>query len=214
MARKKAGSSKKEVESAKPIDRTQITVALIGLVGTIAVAVIALLGNKTPEKPAENIETTSSQNADAPTINDPFTITPQAQIEANPDSIEGCVGEYFANVAPENQNSMEVGLKIYMPIKSQSGNTFGPFGVQLTENGRFIGAIQFLVFTDSASFKITSVVDSNCTQIADYGNYDVPLKQAAIDNWGNLGFQLTSGKYRLRMGLISSKEIELLFTSN
>ena len=218
MNRKKNRAGKAEIdaeEKPKPIDRTQVIVAIIGLVGTLAVAVIALLGSQAQDKPAQNIESTTLQSAEAPSANASTSSPPQAQTTAPVNSnSEECVGEYFANVVPENQNSMEVGIKLYISTDSQSGDTLGPYGVQLTENGAFIGAIQFLGFTNSDSFKVTSVVDSNCAQITDFGNIDIPSRESAIDNWGNLGIHLASGDYRLRMGWYGSNQIELIFQEN
>lgn len=207
MARKKVSQVKKDEEKSKPLDRTQIYVAIIGLTGTIAVALIALLGNKPPEIQAEN---TAPATSPAIIRQDLGTSTTGTSQVSNLQSSGGCVGEYFANVAPENQISMEIGANVRIPANDRSENTLGPFGIQLTENGVFIGALQFLGFVNSASFKVTSVVDANCTQTSDFGNLDIPSKQASIDNWGNLGLQFPGGSYRIRMGFFGV-EIELLF---
>lgn len=216
MSRKKVEFVKKEEEKPKPIDRTQIIIALIGLIGTVSVAVLALLNNKTPEKPVETVEFSTTQVAGAPAANTPLISTSQVQntVPSISQPMDGCVKEYFTNIAPENQNFLEVGADITILINSQNENTVGPFGIQFTENGAFIGALQFLGFKNTSSFKITSVVDADCTQITDFGNIDNPPKQTAINNWDSLGFHLTTGNYRLRMGLPGGNQIELNFTSN
>lgn len=214
MAKKKVNADKKEAEKPKPVDRTQIYVALIGLVGTLAVALIAFWSNKVSEKSPDNSETNTSPTVVISETDSLSTEILETQIVApanNTQANGNCTDEYLANVPFENRQEMEIGGNIRIQIKDQSDNSIGPYAIQLTENGILIGALQFLGFKNTSSFKILSVVDADCAQMNEFGNIDIPSKQASIDNWENLGFRLSSGHYRMRMGLKSGLEIELLF---
>jgi hypothetical protein len=214
MAKKKVNTGKEKEEKPKPIDRTQIYVALIGLVGTLIVALIAFWSSKAPEKSPNNSEATLPLTASVSKTNSPSTGISKTQIVApsnNTQTNGNCMDKYLTNVPLENQQNMEVGANIRLSVKNQSDDSIGPYAIQLTENGNLIGALQFLGFKNTSSFKILSVIDANCIQTNEFGNIDIPSKQAAIDNWENLGFHISSGHYRLRMGLKSGIEIELFF---
>jgi hypothetical protein len=197
----------KKKSEEKPVDRTQIYVAIIGVFGTIAVALITVLANRpsasapTPTTNVTSIATNASGQGTAqggPT-NTPF-VSPNGGL---------CLEDYFSAVTAENRQDLQAGISTRFTAKKD-----GVFGIRLFENGKVIGELQFTGEANTKSFKVVSVIDASCSPVFDFGNLDRPTAKGAIANWENLGLPFSSGMYRLRMGWYTGSQIELMFSSN
>jgi len=95
--------------------------------------------------------------------------------------------------------SIEVGAynqTVYLSSDELASKEFlGPFGVKLTQNGKFIGAFSFLFFPNSELFKLASIVDSNCQPVSEYSNNSNSGDPSAIENYGDLLFQLAEARF-------------------
>ena len=173
------------------IDKTQVWVAVIGVIGTIVVTIITLYANQPG---------TGTPTPDTPT-NTPITVVQQ----------NGglCLEEYFSNVTAENRQDVNVGSSITLSSKKDA-----VYGVRLFDNGKLLGEMQFTGTSNSKSFNIVSVIDANCSQVFDYRNIDRPDANNTLENLENLGLNFTEGSYRVRMGWPSGNQIELLFSNN
>ncbi len=180
--------AKKKSESK--VDRTQIYVALIGLIGTIVVALIAAYANK-------------------PASNTPVPATATAATAVTPQNGGLCLEDYFSSINADNRLDLDLGVSTRISVKKDD-----VFGLRLFDGKRLLAELQFTATSNTKSFKVVSVIDGNCTQVFDYGNLDRPDAKGAIENWENLGLSLPDGKYRIRMGWYSGNQIELLFASN
>lgn len=191
MAKKKT-TSKEPDEKPKPIDRTQIIVAMIGLIGTLAVALITVFANRPVENPAATTSTIEEVGVtESPTI-----------VQNN----ETCFDDYFASIPADNRLDLSAGISTRLPDSED-----GKYGIRLFDNGVLLGGLQFVGASDTQSFDVISVVDANCTPVSDFGNIERSNAGGAIANWENLGLSITGVEYRLRMGWYGNSQIELVF---
>ena len=177
MAAKKA--------SGKPVDRTQIYVALIGVIGTVVVALITVYANK------------SAGSVPTPTTTAGISITASADASTNststPQNRGVCLEDYFAKVTADNRLDLEAGISTRISAKKDA-----VYGVRFLDGGKLLGELQFTAAANTKSFKVVSVMDGGCSQVFDYGNLDRPDAKSALNNWENLGLSLPDGKYRMR----------------
>lgn len=192
----------KKKASAKPVDRTQIFVAIIGVVGTIIVALITVLSNRSAERPTPlTIEATYAV----------IDTTNPTQNSATPIIQSGglCLEDYLKNISAGNRIDLDAGISTVL-----TANKEGLYGLRLFDGGKLLGEMQFTGSTNSKSFQVISMIDANCSQIFEYGNLDRPTVKGAIDDWENLGIPFDAGNYRLRMGWYSGNQISLIFSRN
>jgi len=177
-----------------------ITVALIALVGTLAAAlfsspVLLTLIQRTPAPPAQTILPSSSSVESNNPVN--TSLTPLVSVITSGD--EKCLTQYFADIDPAKLVSIEVGTynqTVYLSSDELASKQFvGPFGIKLTQNGKFIGAFSFLFFPNNQLFKLASIVDSSCQPISGYSNTTNGSDPNAIGNSGNLLFQLEGARF-------------------
>ena len=197
----KQSSKRVKNPSAKKLNPA-ITVALIALVGTLVTAlfsspvIIAWL-QRTPAPPSQ-----TNQPSSLPTNSgETSTALPVSSVPVPSGSDEGCLTQFFADVDPTKQVSIEVGAyaqDFYLSSEELASRDFlGPIGIKLTQNGKMIAALSFLFFPDSQLFKITSIVDSNCQPISEYSNTSNSGDPNAIENSDNLQIQLAEGSFVL-----------------
>lgn len=184
--------------SPKKLDPA-ITVALIALIGTLVTAlfsspVIIAWMQRTPA-PIDQINPPSSQPSD------PSATKTVPSSSALSGGDEGCLAQFFADIDPAKQVSIEVGAyaqDFYLSAEELATNDFvGPMGIKFTQNGNMIAALSFLFFPDSELFKITSIVDSKCQPISDYSNTSNSGDPNAVENSDNLQFRLPEGAFVL-----------------
>lgn len=195
----------KKRTSTKPVDRTQIYVAIIGVVGTIVVALITVLANKPGDTPASQIPATATALSSSATDSLQTDTPPSPQVQNG----GLCLEDYLKNISAGNRVDLEPGIS-----KRIATNKEGLYGVRLFDGGKLLGEMQFTGSTNSKSFQVISMIDANCSQIFGYANLDRPAAKGAISDWENLGIPLVAGNYRLRMGWYSGNQISLVFSSN
>jgi hypothetical protein len=193
-----------------------ITVALIALVGTLLTAlfsspvIIAWL-QRTPAPPAQTSPPSTTPALSVQT-NPPSTTpiisgeipTPSstASVSVVSGGDEGCLAQFLLqnNIDPtKRQINIEVGAhNQYYNLSNQdiSGQSFiGPFGIKLTQYGKMIAALSFLYFPESNLFKITSLVDANCKDVAEYSNTTQGGDRNALNSYEDLKIQLAEGTF-------------------
>jgi len=194
-----------------------ITVALIALVGTLAAAlfsspVLLALIQRTPAPPTQTSPPSSSSVDSSGTV--PTSLTPLISVEKSGD--ENCLTQYFADIDSTKLVSIEVGAynqTVYLSSDELASKEFlGPFGVKLTQNGKFIGAFSFLFFPNSELFKLTSIVDSNCQPVSEYSNNSNSGNPNAIENYGDLLFQLAEARFDMDFQFNGTDYIWLSFS--
>jgi len=187
--------------SSKKLDPA-VTVALIALVGTLAAAlfsspVLLALIQRTPVPAAQTSPSSSSSSSVDSNDSVNTSLTPLVSVETSGD--ENCLTQYFADIDSAKLVSIEVGAynqTVYLSSDELASKEFlGLFGVKLTQNGKFIGAFSFLYFPNSELFKLTSIVDSNCQPVSEYSNNTNSGDPNAIENYGNLLFQLAEARF-------------------
>ncbi len=183
--------------SSKKVDTT-IIVALIALIGTV---VTALFNSPVILEWIRNKPTSTALSAQAELPSNSSKPIPPASVSLLSKGDTSCLQQYFADIDPTRQMSIEVGVtaqNYYFSSQNSSNQNFvGPFGIRLTQNGKMIGALSFLFFTDSHLFKITSVVDSSCQAVTEYSNVTRGGDKNAIQNSDTLKIQLAEGSFSL-----------------
>lgn len=117
----------------------------------------------------------------------------------------GCLPQFFSDVAPNMQFSIEVGdtnRQVNIPQQGRaSGTPVGPLGARLTENGTMIAALKFIFLPDSGEvFKVASVVDADCQPVNEYFNEVEPGSGNTLKNFHSLLIRLAGGSYALNFG--------------
>ncbi len=177
------------------VDRTQIYVALIGVIGTIVVTLITVLANR----PAATTPTATPETNET-------SATPTEPASQNSGL---CLENYFADVDAANRVALQLGVSQRITFKKDA-----VYGAQLLDGSRMLGEMKFTGDGNSKSFKIISVVDARCAPIFDFGNLDRPIANNTVADWENLGITLDAQEYRMRMGWYSGNQIEVIFTEN
>ena len=189
--------------SPKKLDTT-IIVALIALVGTLATAlfsrpVIIAWIQRTPAPPAQTNPTSSSSVDSNGAVN--TSLTPLASVVTS--GGEKCLTQYFADIDSAKLKPIEVGAvwqSINLSSEDLSKEFVGPFGIELTQNGKMIGAFTFLLFPENDLVKLTSIVDSNCQPIppSEYSSTSNSSDRNAIVGSGDLLFQLAEARFDMK----------------
>src|SRR5574341_1655927 len=153
MSKRSALIAVKEPRSKK-VD-TAILVALIALIGTLGTAlfnspiILEWIRNEpTPITAPVQAQSTSNSSNQMPVA----SVPPLSGGDAD------CLTQYFADIEPTRQISIEVGelSRDYYILREDLTNKdfIGPLGIQLTQNARMIAALSFIFFTDSHLFMI------------------------------------------------------------
>ena len=179
MAKKKSGG----------IDKTQLWVAIIGVIGTIAVTLITTYAGKNGNKTPAPTEIPAASSTDTPSA---------------PQSGGLCLEDYFSNVSAENRHDLQVGETANLSAKKDA-----VYGVRLFEGTGLLGEILFTGTSNTKSFNIVSIIDATCSQVFGFENLDSPGSNNAIGNSENLGATFFGADYRLRMEWTSGNQIEL-----
>ena len=125
-------------------------------------------------------------------------------VSVAPGDDEGCLAQFLLqnNIDPtKRQINIEVGTRgqqYNLPNEDLSSQSvIGPFGVKLTQYGKMVAALSFLYFPESGLFKITSLVDANCKDVAEYSNTAQGGDRNALNYSDDLKIQLAEGTFVL-----------------
>jgi hypothetical protein len=177
---------------------TSVVVALIALLGTL---VTALFGSPVLIELIKNKSTPSALSTQVQSIPQSSSSIPASPVSSLSGGNGDCLQQYFADIDPTRQISIEVGENArdydFSSQDISNQNFIGPLGIRLTQNGNMIGALSFLLFLDSRLFKITSVVDSSCQAVTEYANATRGGDKNAIPNSDTLTIQLAEGLFSL-----------------
>jgi len=182
-------------KKSRGIDKTQIWVAVIGVIGTIAVTLITTFA--------------SQSDAETPVPTEPQSVSTST---AAPTTLPGgnlCLEDYFSSVSASNRYDLQVGETAILSAKKDA-----VYGVRLFEGVNLLGEIIFTGASNTKSFSIVSIIDSNCSQVFGYGNLDQPGANNSIGDSENLGVAFFGTNYRLRMEWSSGNQVELKFSKN
>jgi len=199
---KKSNSKTKKLDSA-------IIVALIALAGTL---ITALLSSPVIVAWIQKTPALSNQTG-LPTVPDDSNVTAElSPVTAGID--DDCLVLLFTDVEKEDQVSIEVGASLqdfyFSRQKFSSQEFLGPFGIQLSQNGRMIAAFSYLYFEGSGVFKLISIVDSNCEPISDYSSAS-GSDPNSIANYNDLQIELPEGTYILNLEFSGSDFFRFTF---
>ena len=166
--------------------KTEIIIAIIGLVGVLGAAVIANWRNIFPK----------NNNSNGPTINRDISPSPGPKpSQSNPDQTQ-CLSAYLQGVPNDHLKTVEAGtkdLQIVGPDQSKDQ----PIALRLEEDKKLVGAIRFRFHSNGPIFKIDSIVDSQCQRIEDFVNATRDGDKHVMQNYDNLEIQIGNARYDL-----------------
>jgi hypothetical protein len=178
--------------------RTEVTIAIIGLIGVLGAAVIANWRNIFPSKPEnnQNLTNANQQRTNIPTNPSPSPVTGECEL--------------LQDIPHERISSIEEGAEIVVLGPSQSKRE--PFAIRLEKKGQPVGAVKMQFFEHSGQlFKIDRIVDSQCQAVENFESGKGEDKHT-LHNWQNLTIHFRDGIFLLNMsfdvGRMRSKFIE------
>lgn len=140
----------------------------------------------------------ASQDNNQTGVNEETTSTGGEVTQANSNS---CLNDYFAEIAPERQGSIELGERsrdITVVNEDRSSAEFSePYGYKLTQNGEMIGALILIFRSQDVLFKILSVADENCEVVGGYRNV-TRRSEDTLEDSDVLEMPLNEGVYTIR----------------
>jgi hypothetical protein len=167
--------------------KTQVTVAIIGLIGVLGAAVLGSWDRIFPRRPADR----SDQSTAGPPA--PAGAASGGSGRQGAAASE-CLQTYFLPVPQDRIATLEVGAKdrpIIEPHQPQDQTV----AIRLEQDGRLIGGLKVRFYPNNALFKIESVVDSSCRPIEDYANATRGGDKHILQNWDDLQVRLGSSTY-------------------
>ena len=170
--------------SKKP-PRTEVVVAIIGLIGVLGTAVIAnwdrIFRPKPPDGPT---------NSNIAPVN---KSTPQPSVSDS----QACLTAFLQNVPKDRITTLENGTydqQILGPHQSKDQ----AIALRLEENREFVGAIKLQFFSNNAMFKIDSIVDSECQPVEDFENRSRGGDKHVLQNYDEFEIRFKKRVYALR----------------
>lgn len=170
--------------SKKP-PRTEVVVAVIGLIGVLGAAVIA---NWEKIFPRTRVDGPANSNIISKATPQPSISDPQA-----------CLTRFLQNVPNDRLTTLENGVydqQIIGPHQSKDQ----PIALRLEENRQFVGAIKLQFFSNNAMFRLDSIVDSECQPVENFENRSRGGDKHALQNYDELEIRFKKGVYALRFG--------------
>ena len=189
---------------SKNSHKTQIIVALIGLIGVLAAAVIANWDKIFPERSADQ----TAQRAGEQQPATPGASGSQAARGGlggpRGPGMSGCFEQYFLGLPPDRIAVLEAGAKGFQLIGPHQSKD-QTIAIQLQENRRPIGGLKFHFYLQNTIFKIESVVNSNCQPVEDYVNASRGGDKHILQNWDDLQVRLGNAAYTLTLAYGAGK---------
>jgi hypothetical protein len=176
---------------SKNSHKTQVVVAIIGVIGVIAGGVITNWDKIFPERTAE----LTARNADE---QHPSTPTASGTQDPKDTGIPDCFAHYFSGIARERIGALETGAKDFQIIGPHQSKDH-PIGIQLRENRQPVGAVRVQFYFENTIFKIESLVDSQCQPVEDYVNKSRGGDKHILQNWDDLQVRLGKAMYTLTL---------------
>lgn len=173
--------------SSKKPPRTEVVVAIIGLIGALGAAVIANWDKFFPPNPPDG-----PTNSNIAPVN---KSTPQPSI-SDP---QACLTQFLQNVPKDRVTTLENGTydqQIIRPDQSKDQ----AIALRLEENREFVGAIKLHFYSSNAMFKIDSIVDSECQPVESFENRSRGGDKHVVQNYDELEIRFKKGVYILRFG--------------
>ena len=128
---------------------------------------------------------------------------------ALPGAADPCFDAFFIGVAADRLATLETGAQDQVVISAGQSKS-EPFGLLLTRNRQVVGGMVVNFFVESELFKITNVVDAQCSQISSYENVTSGGDQNTLRNWEELELRASGALFNLHFDY-SSGEIKFNF---
>ena len=178
-----------------------------GILGA-ALLVIGLVFYFLPSLISASPASTTSQNGPPGEVASSGLGQP-ASSAALPAAADACFDSYFSGLAADRMATVETGAQDQVVISAGQSKS-EPFGLLLTRNRQVVGGMVVNFFVESELFKITNVVDAQCSQISSYENVTSGGDQNTLRNWEELELRTSGLLFNLHFDY-SSGEIKFNF---
>jgi hypothetical protein len=172
--------------SRKP-PRTEVIVAIIGLIGVLGTAVIANWDKIFQPKPHDG-----PTNSNIAPVN---KSTPQPSISGP----QACLTTFLQNVPNDRITTLENGTYDHQIIGPHQSKDQA-IALRLEENRELVGVIKLQFFSSNAMLKIDSIVDSECQPVESFENRTHGGDKHVLQNYDELEVRFKKGVYALRFG--------------
>jgi hypothetical protein len=174
--------------------KTEITIAVIGLIGVLGAAVIANWQKIFPNGNTNN----------NPVLNGNISPSPGPQQSPSKTDQTQCLSVFLQGVPNDRVKIIESGskdLQVIGPDQSKDQ----PIALRLEEDKKLVGAIRFQYFSNGSMFKIGSIIDSQCQRIEDFVNATRGGDKHVLQNYDNVEIQIGNARYGLDLEYGSGK---------
>ena len=172
--------------SKKP-PRTEVIIAMIGLIGVLGAAVIAnwdkIFRPKPPDGPTNSNIAPVNKSTPQPSISDP----------------QACLTTFLQNVPNDRIITLENGTydqQIIGPHQSKDQ----AIALRLEENRELVGVIKLQFYSLNAMFKIVSIIDFECQPVESFENRSRGGDKHVLQNYDKFEIRFKKGVYALRFG--------------
>jgi len=172
---------KKPATERRP--RTEVIIALIGLVGVLGAALIANW-DKMPW--IRNSNSDLNGNLASPSVS--------ALPQPTGANVVGCITSFLEGVSQDRLTTLEAGAKDVQVIAPQEAKD-QPVAVKLEENRHLVGIIKFQFYSTGSIFKIDSIIDSECRPVNDFNNASRGGDKHVLQNYDDLQVQFGNAAY-------------------
>jgi hypothetical protein len=117
-------------------------------------------------------------------------------------STGACSAAWFSSQPPDRVVAMESGAADFEVLTSDKPKD-RPVVVVLTEGGQRVGAVAFDFYASNELFKISEVVDAECTPVDRFRNESRGGDKRVLQNWDTVEMTLGNTTYALRLGYAS-----------
>ncbi len=162
-----------------------------GILGA-ALLIIGLVFYFLPSMISASATSTNSQN---PPIGEVASSSQPASSASLPGAADACFDSYFSGIAADRLATLEAGTQGQVVISAGQSKS-EPFGYLLTHNRQVVAGLIVNFFLENTLFKITSVVDPQCSLITSYENASGE-DQNTLQNWQELELRLSDLLYVL-----------------
>ncbi len=164
--------------------KTEVTIAVIGLLGVLGAALIANWDKFFPTRSGNygtNLNRAPSRTpGPEPSRSDPAT----------------CLAAFLQGVPKDRLTTLEAGTKDLQIIAPEQAKD-QPIALRLEENRQLVGAIKIQFYSNGSMFKIESIVDSQCQPVEDFANVSRAGDKHVLQNYDDLQIRFGNATYVL-----------------
>ncbi len=174
--------------------KTEVIIAIIGLVGVLGAAVITNWDRIFPPKPKP---VPPANTNSSPPIN-------ASKGQPTQSNTENCLTMFLETVPKDRVAVLEDGANDVRVISSGQSKE-QTFALRLEKNRQPLGAIKLQFYANGEIFKIEDIIDSQCRKVDDFENEWPKNDKHVMPNYSNLIIRFSDGTFMLNLDFGSGR---------